>query len=540
MTTIANERPGTPLWTILWSALAVVAGVLLFVVQTPAWLSADPASLALPITPTMNAAMTAFVEFAGPTFRALSDILDIPMRGVRWLLGVLPWAVTFWLAIVLAWRAGGLRVALFTAATLTYMLVVGYWAESMNSLALVVVSVPSAVLVGFAFGTLAFYSPAARRPIRTMLDVLQTIPAFAYLLPILLLFGFGTVVGLIASVLFAFPPMVRNTLLGLERVPEDIVEAGRMSGATSTQLFWQVRVPAAERQLLLGVNQTTMAAFSMVIIASIIGGTADIGWEVLSKMRKAEFGESLLAGIVIALMAMVMDRITTAFVQRSGGASARTMTRPAAVPEMLWAHRGVALAVVGGALVYALSAVAPALATWPEAWEIYPASYLNSAVEALTLNYAAAIATIKQTAFFFVMLPLKIGLAQTISPFSWGFEFTPALKLGYGVLAAMISALVAWRFSLRAGAVTAFGAIVLFAGLTKLPWPITVGAFVLLAGQLGGWRLALGTALGLIFLVFAGVWPQTMLSLYLCGLAVAIASNLRPRGAQCNRSTSAR
>ena len=118
--------------------------------------------------------------------------------------------------------------------------------------------------------------------------------------------------GLIASVLYAFPPTVRNTLLGLSRVPQEVIEAGLMSGATPRQLFFRVRVPSAMRQIMLGVNQTTMAAFSMVIIASIIGGTADIGWEVLSTMRKAQFGESLLAGIVIALMAMVMDRITAA------------------------------------------------------------------------------------------------------------------------------------------------------------------------------------------------------------------------------------
>ena len=113
-----------------------------------------------------------------------------------------------------------------------------------------------------------------------------------------MLFGFGTVVGLIASVLYSFPPMVRNTIVGLRRVAAEVIESGLMSGATGRQLFWQVRVPSAKRQLLLGVNQATMASLSMVIIASIIGGTADIGWEVLSQIRKAQFGESLLAGLV--------------------------------------------------------------------------------------------------------------------------------------------------------------------------------------------------------------------------------------------------
>ena len=112
--------------------------------------------------------------------------------------------------------------------------------------------------------------------------------------------------------------MVRNTIVGLRGVPEEIIESGLMSGASRVQLFWQVRVPNALRQLLLGVNQATMASLSMVIIASIIGGTEDIGWEVLSTIRKAQFGESLLAGMVIALMAMIIDRITSGLALHSG------------------------------------------------------------------------------------------------------------------------------------------------------------------------------------------------------------------------------
>ena len=128
----------------------------------------------------------------------------------------------------------------------------------MNSLALVAISVPLAVFVGFALGTLAFYSERAERMIRPTMDLLQTVPAFAYLLPILLLFGFGPVVGLIASVLYAFPPTVRNTMLGLRRVPQEVIEAGLMSGATGSQLFWRVRVPSAMRQILLNLASNSI------------------------------------------------------------------------------------------------------------------------------------------------------------------------------------------------------------------------------------------------------------------------------------------
>ncbi len=297
-----------------WAWLGIIGVTLLFLAlrDQAGWLIDYPEDWVIPITPWLNTFMDWCVASFGPFFRAFSAALDVPMSAVRNLLNWLPWSVTLALLTYIAWLVSGWRLALFTFFAILYMVVIGYWSESMNSLALVAISVPLAVAIGFGLGAWAFYSKRAERVIGPTMDLLQTVPAFAYLLPILLLFGFGPVVGLIASVLYAFPPTVRNTMLGLRRVPDEIIEAGMMAGATPRQLFWRVRTPSAMRQILLGVNQTTMAAFSMVIIASIIGGTADIGWEVLSTMRKAQFGESLLAGIVIALMAMVMDRITAA------------------------------------------------------------------------------------------------------------------------------------------------------------------------------------------------------------------------------------
>ena len=134
---------------------------------------------------------------------------------------------------------------------------------------------------------------------------------------------FSPVVGLVASAIYAVPPMVRNVMLALSRVPAEIVESGQMSGCTDRQLLWSVQIPAAKHGIMMGVNQTIMAALSMVIIAAIIGGFADIGWEVLSTMRKAQTGQSLLAGAVIALMAMMMDRISRGFTERSGALRVR-------------------------------------------------------------------------------------------------------------------------------------------------------------------------------------------------------------------------
>ena len=501
-----------------WISAGLIVLTLVLLAQRDAvgWLIEYPPDWVVPVTPWFNVFMTWCVETFGVAFRAISAAIEVPMNAVRALLHWLPWSVTLTLLTVATYAVSGWRLAAFTFFAILYMVVIGYWAESMNSLALVTISVPSAVGIGFGLGTLAFYSKRAERVITPILDLMQTVPAFAYLLPILLLFGFGPVVGLIASVLYAFPPTVRNTLLGLRRVPPEIVEAGLMAGATPGQLFWRVRVPSASRQILLGVNQTTMAAFSMVIIAAIIGGTADIGWEVLSTMRKAQFGESLLAGIVIALMAMVMDRITAA-------AAAREKQDPGSRKRFQARHRNLLIAASLGLVVGTLTQFFSILQEYPRAWEVYPAQYLNDAVLWLVVEHAKSIELLKNWAFFFVMLPVKIGLEQTITPFTWGFEFTVSLKIAYAVLAA---ALIVWttvRRGLAWGTLVAFLAIVLFFGITRMPWPAVLAMATLLGWKLGGPRLALGTVAGLGFLIVAGVWAQTLLSIYLCGLAVLLA-----------------
>ncbi|MEM9108323.1 MAG: ABC transporter permease subunit, partial [Pseudomonadota bacterium] len=384
----------------MWVGLIALTLAMLAMSDWAKWLIDYPQEWVLPITPWLNAFMDWTVAVFGPAFKAFSAVMDIPMSAVREFLNWLPWSVTLVLLTFAAYGVSGIRLAIFTFLAVLYMVVIGYWPESMNSLSLVAISVPMAVAIGFSLGALAFFSDRAERILKPTMDLLQTVPAFAYLLPILLLFGFGPVVGLIASILYAFPPTVRNTMLGLRRVPSEVIEAGLMSGATGPQLFWRVRVPSAMRQILLGVNQTTMAAFSMVIIASIIGGTADIGWEVLSTMRKAQFGESLLAGIVIALMAMVMDRITAA-------AATAEPSEPQ-LNETFWSKYQMWLLAAGLALLTAaLAQVFPALSEYPREWEIFPAQYLNDAVTFVVVEYADAINTIKTVAFFFVMLPVK-------------------------------------------------------------------------------------------------------------------------------------
>ncbi|MEM6481532.1 MAG: ABC transporter permease subunit [Pseudomonadota bacterium] len=507
--------------TYLWIGFLTLTVALMLAPGVADWLREYPDTWVLPVSVWLNTFMDWFVDQFGAAFRTFSEVVDVPMRAVRAFLNWLPWSVTITIVALAAYAVSGWRLAVFSALALFYMVVIGYWTESMNSLALVAISVPMAVGLGFGLGALGFLSPRFERIIQPIMDFLQTVPAFAYLLPILLLFGFGPVVGLIASILYAFPPTVRNTMLGLRRVPSEAVEAGLMSGATASQIFWRVRVPIAMKQILLGVNQTTMAAFSMIIIASIIGGTADIGWEVLSTMRKAQFGESLLAGIVIALMAMVMDRITAAAAGAGETARAAGQTDTDSARYVKW---GVALAIVLG--VALMSRAWPALTSFPDAWEVYPAQYLNNAINFVIVEFSDAINQIKNVAFFFAMLPVKIGLSQTITPFTWGFEFTDTMRWGYAVVAVSLALLVGLRRNIKGAIAIAFAAILFYFGLTELPWPTFVAMATLLAWQLGGAGLALGTFAGLGFILLSGVWPQAMTSIYLCGLAVLLSFSL--------------
>lgn len=497
---------------VIWASLAGFTLLLYLLSGSLGFLVTFPDALILSPTDAMNAFMNGFVDLFGPVFKAVGWLLEWPVTFAQAVLQFLPWSVTSGVFILLALLASGPRLAVFVAFSAFYMAVIGYWPESMNTLAIVLISVPMAILVGFGFGVLGFYSKRARRIIMPMLDLLQTIPAFAYLLPILILFGFGTTVGLVASVLYAFPPMVRNTILGLRGVSPAVIEAGLMSGATTGQLFWKVRLPSAQSQMLLGVNQTTMASLSMVIIAAIIGGTADIGWEVLSTMRKAQFGESLLAGFVIALLAMAMDRISFGFATRDSFNAAPYQTRKAVM---------IGVGIIAG--IGLLSGAVPFLRAWPEAWVFYPAAPMNAALESLVVNGREWIDLLKNSAFFYLMLPAKIGLENAVSPFTWGFAVTPLFIAVYSGLILGLSAWACLRGHLTLASVIVLLGVMSFIGLTNMPWLALCSIIVAAAWTTGGRVLALWTVAGLAFLLIAGIWPQTVLSLYLCGIAVLLA-----------------
>ena len=498
-----------------WLGIILVTVFLISIKSQISWVESFPEKLFIPFDILLNIIMDFMVEYLGWFFMGVSWLLEWPIKGVRLLLQSMPWAVTSFVFCFVAFIASGWRLTCFAAASCIYMVIIGYWSESMNTLSLVVISVPMAVVLGFSFGVWAFNSRRAEKFIMPMLDILQTVPAFAYLLLILMLFGFGTVVGLIASVLYSFPPMVRNTIVGLRQVSKEIIEAGLMSGTTRRQLFWQVRVPNAKRQLLLGLNQTTMASLSMVIIASIIGGTADIGWEVLSQIRKAQFGESLLAGLVIALIAMLIDRITSGFADHSRDYRTAGQTIRSRFTSLL-------VAIFGSLLFFLLANMVPALDTWPREMELNPARSMNEGLTFIVVNFRDQIESIKTFAFFFVMLPAKIGLQGSVSPFTWGFELQSWHSISYGVVMSLIALWCGLRFSQQVAFIVLLFAIFFYVGLTKMPWLAVIIIYSFIALRVSGYKLGIATFIGLLFLALSGIWPETMLSVYLCGIAIIV------------------
>ncbi|MEI6537739.1 MAG: ABC transporter permease subunit, partial [Verrucomicrobiaceae bacterium] len=204
--------------TTLWLGALALTLIGVFLQSRLTWLATYPEACILPLADALNAISSWIVRYFMWLFQGLSAVLGYPIKAVQQILQALPWSVAMFLICLVAYAASGWRLALFALGASAYMLVIGSWGAGMNTLSLVAISVPSAIFVGFAIGVWGFQSPRAERIIMPTLDILQTVPTFAYLLPILMLFGFGTVAGLISSVLYSFPPMVRNTILGLRSV----------------------------------------------------------------------------------------------------------------------------------------------------------------------------------------------------------------------------------------------------------------------------------------------------------------------------------
>lgn len=499
----------------LWLVVTGIAGLSFLLASQYPWLHIVDEGAGLPIPDLLDTGMDWFVSiFKGP-FRVFAWLMEWPVYGLRNLYLWLPWPFIIFAVMLTGYTAAGWRLALFCGGALGFTLLAGFWSKAVLTLALVSVSLPLSVLTGIVIGIWGHRNARTREAINAILDFMQTIPAFAYLIPCLILFGFGPTVGLIASAIFAIPPMSRNVMLGLSRVSSETIESAVMSGATPRQLLWLVKIPSAMPTLMIGLNQTILATLSMVVIAAVLGSGEDLGWEVLDKMRRAEFGKSLMAGVAIVLLAMLMDRVTQAFAMKRAGLTKHRANAHGWRNAML-----VCVAVLAATLM--LGEFVPFLRTFPEDFGIAGAERLDDVVSWINRNHPDVTTAIKDNTLFYFLLPLKIGLDDVVRPFSWGFELTTVHRIGYAVAvlacAAAATALLSWRLGLAIG----YLGVIVYVGITNLPWPAFVAPVCLLAWQVGGWRIGMFAALSLLFILACGFWTRAMISVYLCGSAVLL------------------
>jgi glycine betaine/proline transport system permease protein len=219
-----------------------------------------------------------------------------------------PWPVTMAVILVLAWQIAGPRVAVFSTAALAYLAVLGFWEKSMETVSLLGTATLLCLMVGIPLGIWCGRSQRFYAAVRPVLDFMQTMPAFVYLIPVIALFGIGKPPGVIATMIFGTPPVVRLTALGIQGVPATVREAALAYGATEWFLLTRVDLPLALPSIMTGINQTILMCLSMVVIASLIGAKG-LGEDVLNALQYAAVGQGLLAGIAILLCAMIIDRI---------------------------------------------------------------------------------------------------------------------------------------------------------------------------------------------------------------------------------------
>ena len=480
-------------WLVVWSVALVAVLMLALFRDRMAWAVNYPSGHVVPIADWVSAIMTWMKTNLSWFTRSITTVLGVPLDFALDLLaknfkiGYGPEAIILprlsWIGVVIAaflagHAVGGRRLGLLVGGCFLYIALFGQWTSAMLTLALIAIAVPFCIVTGLFLGIWAWRRPWAERLIVSpALDLMQTIPTFAYLIPMLLLFGNSPVSAMIATAIFATPPMVRATMLGLSRVPVEIGEFSEMAGCTARQKLWRVLLPSARPTLMIGVNQVIMLALNMVIIASMIGA-GGLGYDVLLALRALKVGEAMEAGLAIVALAIALDRLSQAMARRQ--ALGHVHTEAGAGLLKRYPHLVLALAVLAATTL--LSLFVPAFADVPKAITFTTAPAWKAAVTWVTINFFDAIEVFRVTLILYVLNPVRA--------FCEGF-----------------------------------------------PWLGAVFLLGLAGYQLAGARLAILIAALTAFCAITGLWEKTMATVYLCGISAFIACLIGiPLGLMASRS----
>jgi glycine betaine/proline transport system permease protein len=481
----APARSALPWLRLIWLAALVAALAFAFLpaAKVPDWMLELPPEHRVPAQAWISAAMKWLIDqatFGIFTFseatRFLSFLLDQPLSLATAIFSSgftqghgsaaveyfppLPWLAAFIAACAIAMHAGGVRLLALAAGAVGYLVVFGQWQSAMVTFASIVIAVPFGVAGGLLLGIAAHRSARFHKVLMPILDAMQTVPIFAYLLPILFLFGFGPVAALLATIIYALPPMARVTLLAFSAVPAELVEAGRMAGCTPRQLIARVMIPASRGPLMTGVNQVIMLSLNMVIIASMIGA-GGLGYDVLASLRQLDIGGGLEAGTAIVVLAITLDRISQAYAQRALDVRRSPRRhRPGPIPSPI---------VIGVVVLLWVAALwIEPLRHYPEAWTLSTGIFWDNVVRWLNVNFFDTFEAIKTVILLNFMIPVKrFLLAQ------------PWLFVGFCVIVAALS--------------------------------------------IAGTRRAVIAGLFVLTIAFTGLWQPAMVSVYLTGVSVLIA-----------------
>jgi glycine betaine/proline transport system permease protein len=386
----------------------------------------------------------------------------IPLNGDAFFqIPPISWVALISVLVLSAYWIRDIGLSILVGSCFLYLAVFGRWESAMVTLSSIMVAVPLGVFSGLLLGVISHRHPWFGKAISPVLDLMQTVPVFAYLVPVLFLFGFGPVAAMTATLIYAVPPMVRCTLVALEQVSSEIVEFGRMTGCSRRQLMWKVMIPSARPTLLVGLNQVIMLSLNMVIIASMIGA-GGLGYDVLHALRRLAIGEGVEAGVAITLLAIALDRLSQAYAVQRPGQMAKELGFIRSHPRLL-----AALVII--LVISVLGFFIPAIANYPQDLTLTTGDFWDKMITWININFFDIIDAAKAWLLIHVLVPFK-------------------------------------RF------------------LIALPWMGVVSLLALAGLQLGGRRLSLQVALLALFVAVTGNWEKAMITTYLIGISVFVAS----------------